>query len=338
MDYSWRLFQKSWNFSSSLFGLDQIFPRLRGRNLSFGIWAKFSTGLVIPPPSKSGKGSDVGFVYKPLDDHEIRVFVLQPGHNSEPLCGHLQHTNLSWKQYPGYDALSYVWGHPSNTSVLTIDGHESSITKNLEYALRHLRSEVEPITLWIDAVCINQSDVAERNSQVRRMGLIYELAKKVNIWLGPATPDSAIGIEILSYLATHKTAADNPPWKVIPSYLVKAGLNDIMSRECMIKFAEISPQWEQAGLGAIDMSPLLDLLDLQIGRQLERGHGGNHRHPRDLLDVVHSMRHKISTDPRDKVFSLLGVPVTYEVEDFNVDYDMTVEETYLHLRSVINLG
>jgi hypothetical protein len=85
----------------------------------------------------------------------------------------------------------------------------------------------------------------------------------------------------------------------------------------MIKFAEISPQWEQAGLGAVDMSPLLDLLDLQIGRQLERGHGGNHRHPRDLLDVVHSMRH---------------------VEDFNVDYDMTVEETYLHLRSVINLG
>jgi hypothetical protein len=50
------------------------------------------------------------------------------------------------------------------------------------------------------------------------------------------------------------------------------------------------------------------------------------------------MRHKISTDPRDKVFGLLGVPVTYDVEDFNVDYAMTVEETYLHLRSVINLG
>jgi hypothetical protein len=304
--------------------------------------------------------------------------VLQPGHNSEPLCGHLQHTTLSGKQYPGYDALSYVWGDPSTTSVLIIDGHESSITKNLEYASRHLRSEVEPITLWIDAVCVNQSDVAERNSQVRRMGLIYEFAKKVNIWLGPATPDCAIGIEILSYLATHKTAADSPPWKVIPSYLVKAGLNDIMSREWFqriwvvqeaaasrtatmisgkhqfswvgtdvtlvyrfisrIKFAEISPQWEQAGLGAVDMSPLLDLLDLQIGRQLERGHGGNHRHPRDLLDVVHSMRHKISTDPRDKVFGLLGVPVTYDVEDFNVDYAMTVEETYLHLRSVINLG
>jgi len=50
------------------------------------------------------------------------------------------------------------------------------------------------------------------------------------------------------------------------------------------------------------------------------------------------MRHKISTDPRDKVFGLLGVPVTYDAEDFNVDYEMTVEETYRHLRSVINQG
>jgi len=100
----------------------------------------------------------------------------------------------------------------------------------------------------------------------------------------------------------------------------------------MIKFAEISPQWEQAGLGPVDMSPLLDLLDLKIGRELERRHGGNHRH------FVHGMRHRISTDPRDKVFGLLGVPVTYEAEDFDVDYNMTVEETYLHLRSVVNLG
>lgn len=78
----------------------------------------------------------------------------------------------------------------------------------------------------------------------------------------------------------------------------------------MIKFAEISPRWEQAGFGTLDMTPLLDLLDLQIGRQFEREHGGNYRHPRDLLDVVHGMRHKASSDPRDKVFGLLGVPVT----------------------------
>lgn len=86
------------------------------------------------------------------------------------------------------------------------------------------------------------------------------------------------------------------------------------------------------------MSPLLDLLDLQIGKKFKRGYGGNYRPPKDLLDIVHGMRHKLSTDPRDKVFGLLGVPVACDVEDFNVDYSMTVEETYLHLRRVTNLG
>ena len=66
--------------------------------------------------------------------------------------------------------------------------------------------------------------------------------------------------------------------------------------------------------------------------------GGNHCPPKDLLDIVHEMLHKLRTDPRDKVFGLLGVPVTCDVEDFNVDYSMTVEETYLHLRRVTNLG
>jgi hypothetical protein len=56
---------------------------------------------------------------------------------------------------------------------------------------------------------------------------------------------------------------------------------------------------------------------------------------RDLPDIVHGMSHKISTNPKDKVFGLLGVPVTYGVEDFNVNYSMAVEETHLHLMNVI---
>jgi hypothetical protein len=56
----------------------------------------------------------------------------------------------------------------------------------------------------------------------------------------------------------------------------------------------------------------------------ERGYGGNHCPPKDLLDIVYGMRHKLSTDPSDKIIGLLGVPVIYDVEDFKVDYNMTV--------------
>jgi hypothetical protein len=61
------------------------------------------------------------------------------------------------------------------------------------------------------------------------MRLIYACAKIVNTWLGPATPDRAIDIEIFSYLATGKDVANKPLWETLPPYLAKAGLSDIMT-------------------------------------------------------------------------------------------------------------
>ncbi|KAK0644344.1 hypothetical protein B0T16DRAFT_460408 [Cercophora newfieldiana] len=56
--------------------------------------------------------------------------------------------------------------------------------ESLIIALRHLRSAQYPRTLWIDAICINQADEAERVRQVRRMGMIYTLAA-LSSGLGP---------------------------------------------------------------------------------------------------------------------------------------------------------
>ncbi|KAH8634294.1 hypothetical protein IG631_09694 [Alternaria alternata] len=46
----------------------------------------------------------------------------------------------------------------------------------------------EQESLWIDAICIDQSRVEERNHQVAMMGKIYSLARKVLVWLGQSTP------------------------------------------------------------------------------------------------------------------------------------------------------
>jgi hypothetical protein len=58
------------------------------------------------------------------------------------------------------------------------------VTTNLELALRYLRRENHARTLWIDALCINQKDKAEKTIQIQRMQWIYANASPVVVWLG----------------------------------------------------------------------------------------------------------------------------------------------------------
>lgn len=80
------------------------------------------------------------------------------------------------------------------------------ITASLEGAIRNLQGDEESVTLWADAICINQSDDIEKSGQVQQLKDIYESASDVVVWLGPASHDSDMGMDTL---AQHgKEAAD----------------------------------------------------------------------------------------------------------------------------------
>lgn len=106
---------------------------------------------------------------------------------------------------PHYEALSYTWGSPkSRKAIFTQDSdgerRKILVTKNLALALGHLRSTTAPRALWIDAICINQEDINERNAQVKRMAAIYRLAHRVVVWLGLGSPSSSLALSTLEYL------------------------------------------------------------------------------------------------------------------------------------------
>lgn len=65
-----------------------------------------------------------------------------------------------------FTALSYVWGSEIYSDPLMCDGGRIRITKNLAQALLHLQTSAQARYIWIDAVCIDQKNVNERNSQV----------------------------------------------------------------------------------------------------------------------------------------------------------------------------
>ena len=130
----------------------------------------------------------------------IRLLDLQPASSFEDtLCCHLRQARLDDKQT--YEALSYTWGEGKANCELQIDGATLLIKPNLEAALRFLRSDSEVRTLWIDAICINQRNLQEREQQIPLMRDIYHEASEVVAWIGEKdrADSAALDIEELQY-------------------------------------------------------------------------------------------------------------------------------------------
>lgn len=305
-----------------------------------------------------------GSPYYPLRNERIRLLKLRPGRGSQPLNARLFESS-NWKtSYDSYEALSYAWGTDKPSHHIFLNGEDFYISGKLYQALKALRHDHGEITLYVDALCINQVDLEEKNTQVALMGDVYKAATRVINWLGPATRDTKLGFEILSFLFGSEDISKNAPWSIHPTKRIRAALNDILKREyltriwtvqetalawkitlqsdeheltwlcgvethraiCRIKYTVISPAWETAGLNDIDFGPLLELLEQN--KMMTRIRMRQSCREVTVLDLAYDLRRRKATDPRDMLFALRNM-VPNEMKDaFVVDYSKSVEEVY----------
>ena len=166
------------------------------------------------------------FQYSSLGDGEIRILCLEPGRAADPLRALLFKRSLR-EVANGYEALSYCWGDvrekpvdkiqildlnavikdriktPSVAfrKVVQAKMHlEFKIRRNLHQALVKLRSENLHINVWVDAICIDQSDRGkkEKESQLAMMADIYNSAANVCIWLGESYEGAKSGFSLVT--------------------------------------------------------------------------------------------------------------------------------------------
>jgi hypothetical protein len=142
------------------------------------------------------------FNYTSLSPSQVRLMVIEPGMFHDDMYMSLitvDDVQLGDKRHP-YCALSYHWGNESFDSTVFIrepstvetfkgvhvphGAKRLKVKPNLLEALKHMRQERHHISIWVDAICINQIDEHEKNSQVNKMALIYSKAYNINIWLG----------------------------------------------------------------------------------------------------------------------------------------------------------
>ncbi|KAH8894311.1 hypothetical protein GQ53DRAFT_839926 [Thozetella sp. PMI_491] len=164
----------------------------------------------------------------PSKGSHVRLLTLMPGNDSQ-LEATLASYDLESPQTPSYAALSYCWQNPKFDELvidgkqiapddeirskyvvchpLLCNGNNTHISTSLRDALRKLRHKTKPRTFWVDALCINQEDIAERATQVLLMQRIYHQASEICMWLGREDKFAAAAFDLLAQL---RVAAGRP--------------------------------------------------------------------------------------------------------------------------------
>ncbi|KAK5654510.1 hypothetical protein OQA88_7139 [Cercophora sp. LCS_1] len=204
-----------------------------------GPWHPILHNSPRPPKGVDGTGSGPAYTptilndyswYRSLDTEkkEIRILFLEPEpiDSPKPVVVHVFNASLLADNVPRlYGCLSYCWGDPKVTKPIEINYTEKAntsesglvtyqtkfnVTANLEAALRVLRSTLVRPVLWADALCIDQSDLGERATQVALMAEIYSQAVQTIVWLGEADSTTKMVFDFANLLADMQVKEVDP--------------------------------------------------------------------------------------------------------------------------------
>lgn len=253
-----------------------------------------------------------------FENAEIRLLTLLPEiDNSCTICCTIE--NISLIDPPNYKALSYCWGDPNVVETIKVNGIDTKATTNLVLALRQLRSYGR-VTLWVDALCINQEDREERALQVQRMKDIFSQAIEVIVWVGPEDDHSPKALDFMEQMEMESSTDERPGYKKLynkesPTESWKACDNffsrPFWSRAWIIQEIAVASKlrvqcgermvsWDAVARGLSHTR----LVDLNGFRESVRG-----SQLRTLLQALYDSRTSLATESRDKIYALLGLTV-----------------------------
>jgi hypothetical protein len=277
---------------------------------------------------------------------------------------------------------------------ITLNGRPMKIGKNLYSFLQHARPDVDapgssgPCSVdlvegerqlryedpqsdtlghfWVDAICIDQENIAERNSQVTRMAEIYETSTKIVAWLGPADHTTDLAVDTITDLGNtfeRLLAARGWTWDSIgPSDAPKLNQRHLAALKCI----RTRPWWSRAwviqeistpsrypvalwcGQARFNLDQIIRINFALLFTSVETSNLYNSRvilfehlkHIRkdssrcgllNLKNLLKACWSYGATDPRDKVYAILSLTPYEQHEGLLPDYSVPAEELYHRL-------
>ncbi|KAJ4993861.1 hypothetical protein SVAN01_00338 [Stagonosporopsis vannaccii] len=312
------------------------------------------------------------YLQVPLDLHSesIRLLELLPTSDSTMIKCRLQ-PYLMKTHYPSftapsymrvrkpfdshvsYTALSYKWDHTSPVDEIKLNDCKFFISRTLWWFLYRMHQRGKHGLFWIDAICINQSSIAERNHQVPLMQQIYSQADTVAIWLGEHVKGTNTDMA-MNYLvkATH---LDVLQWRdrapIVGQRLLKAVValanHQYWSRVWIIQEVHLASSAQiYSGAMIIELEVLNDFLSSQetishywehvgdtLCRRVLKARLGKEA---TLLSLASWFHQQEATFRHDKVYALLGL--TSRRNRIDVDYSKSLREIFEDVLMTSNRG
>lgn len=300
------------------------------------------------------------YTYQPLSDgNEIRLLAILPGRFGDPIKCTLSTVCLD--DEPVFEALSYTWGSMSKDSSLICDLKSLNVTSNLYEGLQRLRRRKSVRVIWVDAVCIDQDDVEERNQQILYMARIYKQAKQVVVWLGVTSDENDLVpisankenwiIDTRSATYSSKRSRQLPgswlqhfnrPWFlrvwVIQEIVFAQKVTVIHGRQKIPwrDFAKISDDVEERislAQGRHNLANDSNLIDAMMSVYAIDDWHKQYRHPEydgfNAYSLLQSTGGCRATDLRDKIYALLGLLPEQFREYIKPDYGLSIDQILL---------
>ncbi|CAG8957327.1 hypothetical protein HYFRA_00010750 [Hymenoscyphus fraxineus] len=266
---------------------------------------------------------------KCLEQSEIRLICIE-GEEEKDLPIHVSLEDYEHELCPEYETVSYTWasedGDNNHTHPVYIGPFWDVIlqTRNFTALLRYLRPSRGFRLVWIDAISINQRDLVERNNQVARMGDIYRTCTRTIVWLGHDLVDLTSTARKRFPLELLNQVLDSSPESSLKGsrfHIESVLKRQYFRRIWVIQELTLAPSsvFPIAGLDFLGTHRTPDgiLESVSQWKTFEDTPASWFRHMHQiaypinwsLLDILRQLSHSDvkATDPRDKIFGILGL-------------------------------
>lgn len=259
-----------------------------------------------------------------LDSSHFRLIYLTESDDvSLPI--HMQLEEFPLNDHPEYETVSYVWGGEDGDSTLckpVFVGRFWDVilaTGNCSALLHYLRPRKGCRAIWLDAICINQADDDEKPAQISRMCDIYTNCERVVAFFGqdlvsrPTERTFRPRIDFQQPIANHPASlGSNEP----TDFLIACAKCSGMSRDQLFKRRYLTRIWivQELLLPKKTIFPLGDsdiLCDQDEARRLvirtDQEQLDSATANRSLSNLLRATSQCQASDPRDRVYGLLGL-------------------------------